>query len=142
MYPICICWQKGIQNSRSIRISSPYSFVPALLILADAKGAFGASLAWAGMNLGYLLISLPLFHRYFMKGEMLNWYVHDIGQPLLTAALIFGGARALQYYFIPGITLFGLIGWVILAFIIYALLTPEVRKMAKEYLSGRPIIIK
>lgn len=117
-------------------------FVPALLILADAKGAFGASLAWAGMNLGYLLISLPLFHRYFMKGEMLNWYVHDIGQPLLTAALIFGGARALQYYFIPGITLFGLIGWVILAFIVYALLTPEVRKMAKEYLSGRPIVIK
>jgi O-antigen/teichoic acid export membrane protein len=117
-------------------------FVPALLLLADAKGAFGASLAWAGMNLAYLLISLPLFHRYFMKGEMLKWYVHDIGRPLLTAALILGGARALQYYFIPGISLFGLIGWVALAFLIYGLLIPDVRKMAKQYLSGHPVTIK
>ena len=70
--------------------------VPLLFWWTGEYGALGASFVWLTVNLGYILISMPMFHRLYMKGELKNWYKNDIGVPLVSAAVIALGAKYFQ----------------------------------------------
>ena len=62
--------------------------VPLLLVLVDWFQALGAAVVWLILNLGYLMIEVPLMHKRLLKQEMRNWYQHDIIQPLLLISVV------------------------------------------------------
>jgi O-antigen/teichoic acid export membrane protein len=59
------------------------ALVPMILILATRFGAIGAAVAWLAYNLAYALIGVPLMHRRLLRGDALQWYLLDVGAPLV-----------------------------------------------------------
>lgn len=104
-------------------------FIPALFYFINLYGAFGASLVWAGLNLLYILFYLPLFHKYFLKNELLNWYVNDIAWPLTGSVVVVGGAKALQMNYFSDVTFISLGVIIAFALFMYCLVIPELRKI-------------
>lgn len=62
--------------------------VPATFLLAKRYGLPGAAVAWLLLNLGYLVIEMPLVHRWYLKGEGRTWLFQDALLP--TAAALAG----------------------------------------------------
>jgi len=58
-------------------------FIPLLIGLVTKYGAMGGAVAWIILNMGYILFEIPIMHHRLHKGEMWNWYLFDIGIPLL-----------------------------------------------------------
>lgn len=104
-------------------------FIPSLFYFIQLYGAFGAGLVWAGLNLLYVLFYLPLFHKYFLKNELMNWYSKDIAVPLISSIIVIGGAKILKVNFFSEITIVGLGVLTISALLIYSLIIPELRRM-------------
>jgi len=109
-------------------------FLPWLFWSIPKYGILGASFIWLAINLFYFLIGIPLFHRLFMKKELLNWYVKDNLFPFLAAIILLGTAKALRVNtaffdaplnFILLISLFG---------IIYVYMMPELRELSFKVL--------
>ncbi|WP_172623123.1 lipopolysaccharide biosynthesis protein [Flavisolibacter ginsenosidimutans] len=103
--------------------------VPLLFWWTGKYGAFGASLVWLCVNAGYIVFSLPLFHRLFMKGELFNWLKDDAALPLLSSGILLLGAKLLQTFFLTqsfNIFYFGAL--LSLAGVLYLFLIPELRK--------------
>jgi O-antigen/teichoic acid export membrane protein len=65
--------------------------VPLNILMARAYGGPGAALVWVLLNACYLL-TLPLAHRRFLKGEQGRWLFEDVFLPL--AGAICAGAAA------------------------------------------------
>lgn len=57
--------------------------VPLLFLFINLFGATGGTLTWLCLNLGYLIIGIPLVHRRFLPGELKNWYIKDMLLPLI-----------------------------------------------------------
>jgi O-antigen/teichoic acid export membrane protein len=92
-------------------------FVPLLVVLIDALGATGAALAWVVLNLAYVLVVVPLMHRRILRQDIRQWYVTDVGIPLLIAL----GLGALSYAAKPHeVSSFAALLWVFLTFAIVA----------------------
>jgi O-antigen/teichoic acid export membrane protein len=64
------------------------SLTPAIIWATTHYGALGAALAWLTLNCGYLFISLPLMHRWLLKGELKRWYLFDVGLPMLASLAV------------------------------------------------------
>jgi O-antigen/teichoic acid export membrane protein len=62
-------------------------FVPAIWWLAHRFGGVGAASAWVALNLGYVLISVPIMHRKLLLGQAGTWYRHDVLPPVIAAAI-------------------------------------------------------
>lgn len=62
-------------------------FAPLIYILAKFYGGAGAAAALILLNLGYIVITIPLMHRRLLKGEKRRWYIQDVGKPLGCAVL-------------------------------------------------------
>ncbi len=71
--------------------------VPALMILSRTFGAIGAASVWAGINVSYLIIMVPLVHRRLIPREMGRWYLEDVFLPMGIALAVIGSAR----FFLP-----------------------------------------
>jgi O-antigen/teichoic acid export membrane protein len=76
-------------------IISGIVFVPMLIVLIHFHGATGAASAWLILNIGYLLIDIPIIHARMLPGEIRSWIVWSAATPLLVAFGIFGVVRAL-----------------------------------------------
>lgn len=50
-------------------------------------GIVGAAGLWCAVNLGFVLVGIPLMHRRLMPGEMASWYLRDILPPVIAAAM-------------------------------------------------------
>ena len=61
--------------------------VPILLWVVPRFGAIGAAYTWLTLNIGYVVISIPLMHRRLLAGEMQTWYVNDLLLPLIAVAI-------------------------------------------------------
>jgi len=61
---------------------------PLMILLVKYHGATGAALAWIILNLGYLVIEVPIMHRRLLKGELWSWYLYDVAIPLIIAVPI------------------------------------------------------
>lgn len=62
--------------------------VPATYLLSKRYGLPGAAIAWLILNIGYLLIEMPIVHRRFLRGEGRRWLLQDTLLP--TAAALIG----------------------------------------------------
>jgi len=62
--------------------------VPLLLVLVDWYQGVGAAVVWLILNLGYLMIEVPIMHKRLLKDEIQSWYLHDIFKPLLFISVV------------------------------------------------------
>lgn len=75
-------------------------FLVPLMILATLKfGAVGGASCWVILNLGYTIFGLQYMHRIILRGELRDWYVRDVGAPLLAALAV----SALAYLVFRGL---------------------------------------
>jgi O-antigen/teichoic acid export membrane protein len=72
-----------------------FAVVPLNILSARAYGGPGAALVWVFLNVCYLL-TLPLAHRRFLKGEQGRWLVEDTILPLAGALCVGVAARWLM----------------------------------------------
>jgi O-antigen/teichoic acid export membrane protein len=102
--------------------------VPLLFWWTIRYGALGASFVWLTVNAGYIIFSLPLFHRLYLKGELCKWYKNDVALPFLSAGLLVLGAKYLQIqkFFTLNVIHFGIM--IITISLIYTFIIPELRK--------------
>jgi len=63
-------------------------FVPLLVWLVKLWGAEGAAIALIALNVGYILIEVPVMHRRLLPSEMWRWYTVDVGLPILVCGLV------------------------------------------------------
>jgi O-antigen/teichoic acid export membrane protein len=105
--------------------------LPLLYILTKTYGAIGASFVWLIVNLGYVLISIPLFHRFFLKGQLFIWFRRDVALPLVTSLVLIATIKAIQIQFDLKFTLPGLTCILLAATCIYILIIPELRLAVK-----------
>lgn len=103
--------------------------VPLLFWWTDRYGALGAAFVWLTVNAGYVLFSLPVFHAFYMKGELWSWIKNDTIVPLLVSAIIGGAAKWIQYKFFPDISIIPFAVILIICGIIYVLVMKETRML-------------
>lgn len=105
-------------------------FLPMLFWSIPKYGILGASFIWVAINLFYFLVGIPMFHRFFMKNELFNWYIKDNLFPFLTSLLLLGAAKLLRLntlFFGSGLN------FVVLLFffgLIYIYMMPELRALS------------
>jgi O-antigen/teichoic acid export membrane protein len=102
-------------------------FVPLLFWWTGTYGALGASFVWLAVNVGYVLISIPLFHHLYLKRELINFYTQNLLKPLLTTVILSSIFKSFQVLYFPLIEIFPLIILLLSSTIIYALVIPEIR---------------
>lgn len=118
--------------------------VPMLLLLTKEYGIYGASVGWMMVNIGYLIISAPIFHHYYFKGELWRWYLNDLSIPLIISlALLFIG-KFVKYELHLKSSLPFMITLLSLTSLIYILLIKELRivVLTKFYLIKKNIFVK
>ena len=70
--------------------------VPLLFWWTTRFGAIGASFVWLSVNAGYVLISIPIFHRLFLRGELESWYKKDVALPFFASGILVAAAKYVQ----------------------------------------------
>ena len=58
-------------------------------------GPLGAASAWLMLNLGYVLIEIPIMHTKLLKREIWHWYRNDVAIPVSAGLVIAGIGRIL-----------------------------------------------
>jgi O-antigen/teichoic acid export membrane protein len=61
---------------------------PLIVVLAAKFGAVGAASVWVILNAAYLLVEIPVMHRRLLRGEMLLFYLADVGRPLVAVLAV------------------------------------------------------
>jgi len=62
-------------------------FVPLIYVLTLQYSMIGAAVAWAVLNIAYVLVVARLMHRRLLQGEMWAWYTKDLLAPLSAGAV-------------------------------------------------------
>lgn len=101
--------------------------LPLLYFLTKNYGAVGASFVWLVVNVGYVLISVPVFHNFFLKGEFFNWLKNDIALPLIVSFILMFGIKTIQTQMGFAFSLTGLILMLISVAAAYVFIIPELR---------------
>lgn len=78
-----------------VNIAAVVVMIPLLAWAVPQFGAPAAALVWLGINLGYLLYTIPAMHRRLLPGEMWHWYWSDVLRPLAGAAMAIAAAALL-----------------------------------------------
>ena len=107
--------------------------MPLLFWWTTKYGAIGASFVWLSVNAGYVLISIPVFHQLFLKGELGNWYKKDVALPFLAAGLLALGAKYFQMQIFPEISIIFLIMLLLFVLLIYVIIIPELRGFVNRF---------
>lgn len=63
--------------------------LPGLAFLVPRYGVMAGAGLWLALNLGYVLIEVPLMHRRLLRGELLRWWVGDALVPGALAAALY-----------------------------------------------------
>lgn len=66
--------------------------VPALFWAVPRYGEIAAAIIWALLNLGYIVLQLPLMHRRLLTDSLKRWYLADVGAPFLAAGTVVAAA--------------------------------------------------
>jgi O-antigen/teichoic acid export membrane protein len=106
--------------------------VPLLFWWTAKYGAIGASFVWLSVNAGYILITIPLFHTMFLKGELLNWYKKDVALPFFTAGVLALGAKYFQSQLIPQVNIIYFSILLLFILTVYAIIIPELRELSRR----------
>lgn len=62
--------------------------IPLMVWMVQMYQGLGAAWVWIILNLGYLIIEVPIMHRRLLKGEMGKWYGRDIILPIVIVTII------------------------------------------------------
>ncbi|MBK6521002.1 MAG: oligosaccharide flippase family protein [Sphingobacteriaceae bacterium] len=106
--------------------------LPLLYFLTKTYGALGASFVWLIVNAGYVMVSIPVFHHFFLKGELMRWYKSDVALPLITSIALVLGVKLLQMQFDLKFSLLGLTTVLLGITVIYTLIIPELRTVLNK----------
>lgn len=107
--------------------------VPLMLVLSSHYGGLGAAVAWLILNIGYMVISVPILINRTQPGEMRAWYIDDVGKPLLATFAVVGVARLLIPTLHSMIAQILVIGFVLLLAMIACLFVlPDLRSSLAE----------
>ena len=106
--------------------------LPLLYFLTKTYGALGASFVWLIVNAGYVMVSIPVFHHFFLKGELMRWYKSDVALPLITSIALVLGVKLLQMQFDLKFSLLGLTSVLLGITLIYTLIIPELRTVLNK----------
>ena len=66
--------------------------LPALVLLVPRYGVIVGAFLWLGLNLGYLLLAVPIMHRRLLRTELWRWWLRDTLGPAMVAAALFLGS--------------------------------------------------
>jgi len=66
---------------------------PAMIFATFQYGVMGGAAIWGVINGMYLLVGLPLTHKYLLSGEAGNWLRLDVLPPLVAALVLVGLGR-------------------------------------------------
>jgi O-antigen/teichoic acid export membrane protein len=86
-------WWRLISNTNLVLL---LSIIPLNILIAKSYGGPGAAAVWVLLNVCYL-VTVPIMHRRFLRGQERRWFFEDVCLPL-GGALIIGGAA---YWLIP-----------------------------------------
>ena len=67
--------------------------IPAIFFMTTHYGAVGAAMVWVASQTIYMLIGVPLTHKYLLRGEASRWFAEDVGLPLAGAMFVVGIGR-------------------------------------------------
>jgi O-antigen/teichoic acid export membrane protein len=67
--------------------------VPLMIYMTNHYGATGAACAWLLLNIGFILLEIPIMHRILLQKEKWRWYWQDVLIPLATVLVIAGLAK-------------------------------------------------
>lgn len=67
--------------------------VPTIVFMTTHYGAVGGASVWAVLNGSYVLIGIPLTHKWVLQGEAWRCIKEDIGLPLAAVLLVAGVGR-------------------------------------------------
>jgi O-antigen/teichoic acid export membrane protein len=67
--------------------------VPLIIYSAMRYGAIGAAIAWFALNMGDVVLVIPLMHRRLLRKEKWRWYWQDICLPLVVCTFVAGLGR-------------------------------------------------
>lgn len=65
--------------------------VPALLIFVPKYGVTSAAWVWVLINLGYILLTVPVMHSQILRKDKWKWYGRDVFEPSIVALLLTAG---------------------------------------------------
>lgn len=115
-----------------------------LVVLTRRLGGEGAAIVWLLVATSYFVTQVPLMHRKILSHQASQWYVNDVGIPLLACSSVAG---LLAYLIVPATTRIGaaltvaLVGLLVGA--VGLLATPLVRnKLYDIWVQNRARIIK
>ena len=107
--------------------------IPLLVWLIADYGAMGAALAWIALNAGYVLVVVPLMHRRLLRDSMGQWYLRDVGIPVVIACGVGIMARVAAPSDMPA---YALLLWILLSlaltFLCVAWAMPHTRDWLKR----------
>lgn len=72
-----------------------FAIIPLNILMAWAYSGPGVALVWVLLNVCYLM-TLPLMHRRFLKGQQFRWFLEDVLMPLGGALCVGSAARWLM----------------------------------------------
>ena len=112
--------------------------VPFIYFMSSRYGGVGAAWAWLVLNCGYVIFFMPIIHRRLLPGQLHDWFVLDVGAPLVAALLVAGVWRKLAGT--PeshGWMLFNLAVASLLTPFAAALAAPQIRALVLQHLPGK-----
>ena len=62
--------------------------VPLIIYMTGRYGAAGAAVSWLVLNVGMLLVEIPIMHRRLLRKEQWRWYFQDVTVPLAAACAV------------------------------------------------------
>jgi O-antigen/teichoic acid export membrane protein len=102
--------------------------VPLIIYMTKHYSATGAAVAWLVLNMGYILLEIPIMHGRLLCREKWRWYWQDICFPLAACILVAGFGRILTRESMPQYMMLSyLIVTSFLTLVITAFVTPVTR---------------
>lgn len=110
--------------------------IPFCLWAVAHHGMAGAAWLWLLVNLGFVVVGIPLMHRRLLRGELKSWYLRDVLPPILAAtlaAVVFGLLLPPLPRTLAGMAMLGIASIATLA--VSALTSRSVRDLMHQWLT-------
>ncbi|MBO9592159.1 MAG: oligosaccharide flippase family protein [Niabella sp.] len=116
--------------------------VPSVIIATKLYGAFGAGCCWLLYNVLVFTISLPIFHRLYLKGQLGYWFKTIFYLPVLLSASIFFAVKYANRYFLSGNNFLVIFLLIAMGCCFYILILRDTRTILYGVLKGKITFFK
>lgn len=73
--------------------------VPAYILAIQWQGMIGAAWVWLAVNMGYMVVTVPLMHRRLLPADTWRWYARDVLTPAAAAIAVVLAAKVARPIF-------------------------------------------